>query len=111
MNIYLFSYGTLQKEKVQLETFGRTLTGTRDLLKGYRIDFIEIQDESVLLKSEQVYHPIAVPSGSPAEHIEGTVFELSETELQMADKYEVDDYKRIAVTLDSGKKAWVYVAT
>ncbi|HAO29187.1 MAG TPA: UDP-N-acetylmuramate--alanine ligase, partial [Chryseobacterium indologenes] len=29
---YLFSYGTLQKEQVQLETFGRILQGEKDTL-------------------------------------------------------------------------------
>lgn len=34
----LFSYGTLQKEKVQLETFGRKLDGNKDTLIGYEVD-------------------------------------------------------------------------
>ena len=31
----LFSYGTLQLEAVQMATFGRKLTGTRDVLPGF----------------------------------------------------------------------------
>jgi hypothetical protein len=31
----LFSYGTLQEEKVQLSTFGRRLGGQRDELLGF----------------------------------------------------------------------------
>jgi hypothetical protein len=33
----LFSYGTLQYEAVQLDTFGRTLLGQKDVLLGYRL--------------------------------------------------------------------------
>ena len=56
----LFSYGTLQLEKVQLETFNRVLIGSNDILVNYQLDQLEIKDKNVLLKSEQQYHPIAV---------------------------------------------------
>lgn len=110
MNTYLFSYGTLQISKVQEESFGRLLHGSRDALKGYKLSSLEIIDESVLAKSEQKYHPIAIPASDGNNTIEGTVFEISEEEILMADKYEVDDYKRIQVELESGKEAWVYIA-
>ena len=106
----LFSYGTLQKDKVQLELFGRHLTGTKDILKGYKLSSIEIKDESVLAKSEQRYHLIAILSKDNTDIIEGIVFEISEEELLIADKYETDDYKRVKVVLQSGKEAWIYVA-
>ena len=32
----LFSYGTLQQENVQIKNFGRSLSGTLDVLQGYR---------------------------------------------------------------------------
>ncbi|MDE3145475.1 MAG: gamma-glutamylcyclotransferase, partial [Bacteroidota bacterium] len=44
------------------------------------------------------------------DKIKGSVFAITGEELMQADKYEVDDYKRIAVTLESGKVAWVYVS-
>jgi len=34
----LFSYGTLQNVEVQLETFGRELTGSKDHLLGYQLE-------------------------------------------------------------------------
>lgn len=34
---------------------------------------------------------------------------MSSDELRQADSYEVSDYKRIQVKLDSGVSAWVYV--
>jgi len=37
------------------------------------------------------------------------VFEVTESELQSADQYEVEDYQRVSVILRSGKKAWAYV--
>lgn len=110
MQELLFSYGTLQKDNVQMELFGRLLTGTRDVLQGYALSTIEIKDKAVLAKSEQPYHLIAIPSTDHTGTIEGVVFELSEEELHQADDYETDDYKRIKVTLQSGKAAWVYVA-
>jgi gamma-glutamylcyclotransferase (GGCT)/AIG2-like uncharacterized protein YtfP len=106
---YLFSYGTLQKEKVQLESFGRLLNGEKDALLGFRIDMLRITDEAVLATSQQAYHPIAIVSEDPSDRVEGMVFAVSDEELLAADKYEVDDYKRILVTLASGKEAWVYV--
>jgi len=36
MQELLFSYGTLQKEKVQMELFGRLLTGSNDVLEGIK---------------------------------------------------------------------------
>ena len=108
MSENLFSYGTLQKDKVQLELFGRLLNGAKDILKDYKIASIEIKDESFLAKGEEKYQLTLIPSKDNI--IEGTVFEISEAELLLADKYEPDNYKRIKVALQSGKKAWIYVA-
>jgi hypothetical protein len=110
MSEYLFSYGTLQLEKVQLESFGRILSGTNDSLTGYKLASLKITDESVLQKSEQPYHPIAIRSENQNDQVEGKVFEVSYPELLKADAYEVKEYRRIAVVLVSGKKAWVYVS-
>lgn len=54
----LFSYGTLQLERVQLKTFGRLLRGTKDILVSYSISKIEISDEDVIATSGERYHPI-----------------------------------------------------
>ena len=106
----LFSYGTLQKQKVQLELFGRILIGTKDNLKGYQLATIEIHDEEVLSKSEQRYHLIAIPSSNEEDFIEGVALEMSWEEIVRADDYETEDYKRIKVILESGKESWVYVS-
>jgi gamma-glutamylcyclotransferase (GGCT)/AIG2-like uncharacterized protein YtfP len=110
MTIYLFSYGTLQLERVQLETFGRLLYGTADALPGYKMESVEIKDADVLAKSALAFHPIAIPTGNNDDKIDGVVFEITAEELAHADAYEVSSYKRISVTLESGKTAWTYVS-
>src|SRR6185295_6961666 len=109
MGTYLFSYGTLRTEKVQMQIFGRALTGTKDSLKGYKIELIEIKDALFLERGEHKNQQTAVPTTDNSLIIYGTVFEISEDELLLSDKYEPDNYKRIKVVLDSGKEAWIYV--
>ena len=105
----LFSYGTLQKEQVQLETFGRLLTGKRDTLLGYALKMIEITHPEVLRKSGQQFHPIIDFTGNINDKVEGVLFEVTDIEIQNADKYEVNDYKRIETEFQSGKKGFIYV--
>lgn len=106
---YLFSYGTLQKEQVQIETFGRILEGEKDILRGYQLEMLEIKDPEVVRKSNQKFHPILVFSNSEKDEIEGVLFEVTDEEILQADKYEVDDYKRIETVFKSGKKGFIYV--
>jgi gamma-glutamylcyclotransferase (GGCT)/AIG2-like uncharacterized protein YtfP len=110
MKEYLFSYGTLQQEKVQLELFGRIFQGSGDTLNGYKVAEIEIKDESFLAKGEQKNQLTAIISKDKNDSIKGTVLELTQEELLLADKYEPNNYKRITVVLESGKEAWIYVA-
>ena len=110
MKEFLFSYGTLQKEKVQMELFGRLLHGTKDVLGGYKLSSIKIKDEAFLSKGEDKHQQTLIPSNNKIDKVEGTVFEISEEELLRADKYEPDNYKRIKVALRSGKQAWIYIA-
>ena len=48
-------------------------------------------------------------TGRQSDVIPGTVFSVSEDEIQSADRYEVAAVKRVAVVLKSGVSAWVYV--
>ena len=105
----LFSYGTLQAAAVQLATFGRQLAGQPDRLDGYRRELVRIDDAQVVATSGISHHPIVHDSGNMEDAVSGTVFRISAAELARADAYEVDDYRRVAVTLASGIRAWVYV--
>jgi hypothetical protein len=107
--VNLFSYGTLRLREVQLATFGRELEGREDALPGFMRSMIAISDPAVVATSGEASHPIVRRTGDPADEIAGTVFSISEAELAAADRYEVSDYKRVAVTLKSGAEAFVYV--
>jgi gamma-glutamylcyclotransferase (GGCT)/AIG2-like uncharacterized protein YtfP len=106
---FLFSYGTLQQEDVQLSTFGRPLTGQPDQLENFEQSLVLIEDKDVIAKSGKTHHPIVKFTGRSSDRIDGTVFEITDAELAAADAYEVAAYKRIAVILASGRHAWVYV--
>ena len=112
MSANIFSYGTLQSESVQLNTFGKALEGDLDLLTGFKSGLIKIGDEAVIAKSGMTHYQNIFYSGNPSDTISGMVFMITETELKQADKYEESaDYKRIPVKLQSGKTAWVYVSS
>ncbi|TFD59770.1 gamma-glutamylcyclotransferase [Cryobacterium suzukii] len=104
----LFSYGTLQLAEVQLSNFGRTFTGTYDRLPGFELANLQITDPAVIAISGTDSHPILRFSGESCAFVAGEVFELSDEELSAADAYEVGEYARVMLTLESGTQAWVY---
>jgi hypothetical protein len=102
----VFSYGSLQREDVQLATFGRCLDGQRDELPGYEQTLVEIGDPGVAAKIGRTHHANASFTGDDTRRIPGMVFEVTDAELRYVDTYEAaDDYRRIEVTLASGKRA------
>jgi Gamma-glutamyl cyclotransferase, AIG2-like len=105
----LFSYGTLQQPPVQQATFGRLLGGEPDALLGFEQALVRIEDPQVVATSGKTHHPIVRPCADPASRVPGSVFQVSEAEIRSADAYEVDAYRRIEVTLASGRRAFVYV--
>jgi len=105
----LFTYGTLQTEEVQLETFGRPLEGHADALPQYTLKTIEIQDQEFVAKSGTAIHRNLQFTGVASDYVEGTVYSVTQQELEQADAYEPEGYKRLMVELKSGAKAWVYV--
>jgi len=110
MREYLFSYGTLQKDKIQLALFGRILQGWNDMLRGYKRISIEIKDNAFLAKGEENLQQTLIISQDNNDGVKGTVFEITEKELLQADQYEPNNYKRTKVILQSGKEAWIYTA-
>lgn len=106
----VFSYGTLQEERVQRATFGRLLQGHRDELSGFEQCVVKIEDPQVAAASGRTHHANVTFNGRPDSRVSGMAFEITDAELATADRYEqVAAYIRIAVTLASGKQAWVYV--
>lgn len=104
----LFSYGTLQLPEVQRANFGRELKGEADALEGYVLSTVVIGDAVVVEVSGLAEHLILVPGEGPP--IEGVAYALSDEELAAADEYETSAYRRVEVTLRSGRRAFVYVA-
>ncbi len=109
--VLLFSYGTLRQPEVQLATFGRLLEGRETAVVGYRLEWLTITDPAVIATSGSDRHPLLVPAGpdSAETRVTGAVFRITPSELRAADEYEVDDYTRVLVPLDTGEEAWVYV--
>ena len=105
----LFSYGTLQEERVQCDVFGHTVQGVPDAIVGYRLEKFTITDQRAIAISGKADHTILEPTGRDADLIEGSAFELTAEELRRADAYEDAAYKRVQVQLRSGLTAWVYV--
>jgi gamma-glutamylcyclotransferase (GGCT)/AIG2-like uncharacterized protein YtfP len=106
----IFSYGTLQEDRVQLSTFGRLLSGEKDELPGFVKSLVPINDQDTVTAIGRAYYDNVTFTGRNKDRVSGTVFEITDAELVAADEYEQDaDYKRLAVTLASGRTAWVYL--
>ena len=105
----LFSYGTLQDERIQLSLFGRRLLARKDYLLGYEQALARVADPEFARTSGKSHHPILKPTRSRTAKVEGTVLELSEAELTLTDKYEPVEYRRVLAGLASGDRCWVYV--
>jgi hypothetical protein len=96
----LFSYGSLQREEVQIATFGRILSGRVDELLAFEL----IPPE----RSGTGHANVIRAAGS---RVAGIAFEVSDAELAAADEYERrDDYTRLKAALASGRSTWVYVS-
>lgn len=108
--VFLFSYGTLRQENVQLATFGRLLEGRADVLAGFALAPMAIEDPYVIATSGAAVHTIARPTGDPADRVPGFVFAITPAELDSADRYEAGAIRRIRARLESGAEAFVYVA-
>ncbi|HWI30636.1 MAG TPA: gamma-glutamylcyclotransferase family protein [Microbacterium sp.] len=109
-NEILFTYGTLRLPQVQLDTFGRVIDGDDDVLPGYTVDYVDIEDPHVVELSGHVAHPIVRHTGNALDKVVGTALLITEDELDAADEYEVELYHRERVRLASDRDAWVYVA-
>src|SRR5574338_1721263 len=95
---FLFSYGTLQHEDVQIATFGRRLNGRSDELSGFKKSIVGGAHANLTF------------TGHHLDRVDGSLFEVGDEDLARADAFEQQfDYRREEVTLASGQRAWVYV--
>src|SRR4026208_943341 len=90
----LFSYGTLQREDVQLSTFGRVLHGQPDQLVGFEQEVYRIEDPEFVATSGKADHAIVRFTGDNSSRVNGIVFEVSDHELVRSDEYEPIGYAR-----------------
>ena len=67
----LFSYGTLQLVTVQMATFGRQLAGTSDVMQGFELVSLKIDDETVVAISGKADHTIARFTGRASDLVSG----------------------------------------
>ena len=79
-------------------------------MPGYKVEKLKITDQAVIEKSGTDMHPILVRTGEPGDLVSGMVFEITQAELEKADAYEVDDYRRDLAVMSSGTQAWIYCA-
>lgn len=94
MKAYLFSYGTLQEDHIQLMLFGQILNTQVDSLSGY-VTLNDFFGYPRLVEFERgiVY---------------GKVLEIDETEIPLVDRYESEAYERKEIETDKGRKVYVY---
>ena len=100
--VRLFAYGTLRDPEVQRAVFGREPASETDALTGFRLGEVSIDGKT--------YRTLR-RAADRGERIDGLALQLGGAELASADAYEGDtDYVRIAVRLESGCDAFVYVS-
>lgn len=88
----VFVYGTLRYAPVRLVVMGSFGDPEKAILKGYQRDGLDL----------------SLQSGS---YVEGLLLHVSADELARLDRYERLGirYERVAITLDDGTRAWVYL--
>ena len=103
----LFSYGTLRDAAVQRAVFGREPAAAPDELLGFGSEMIEVQDPEFRATNGSL-HRIVRETGRAEDRTAGTVLEVTDDELAMADAYEPPEYRRVEARLASGRRVWVY---
>lgn len=91
----LFVYGGLKVPEMQKKVFGRVVEGTPDVMLDYSQTILDIDGQM---------YPLAIPKDNA--EIPGVVLLLSPLELKHIDDFLINVYKRVKVTLKSGKQVW-----
>lgn len=100
----IFSYGTLQSKEIQMQVFNKILIGKPDQIVGYVLKALKIEEEFGMED-----YCVAIPTNDPSDIVPGIVFDISILDLEKADLFESNAYKRVEITLNSGKLAWIYL--
>src|SRR4051812_32640792 len=104
---FIFSYGTLRDERVQLTTYGRRLEGTYDELVGFEPSTVQIAAADLPAAGGRTHYANVTFTGQNASRVAGMVFEITDDELTATDRYELTaSYTRVPVVLASGTTAW-----
>ena len=108
--ILIFSYGTLQRQDVQLAQVGRPMMGSPDTLPGFRTVPVPIDDPSIIESLGISTYDSLEKTGRAEDEVAGTVFQVTGAELERIDAYEAPEYGRFEVVLKSGRRAWAWKA-
>lgn len=97
---YLFVYGSLKSEKVQLELFGKKLSTTKAELLGYAL--YEAEDGFYFIKEQK------------ESKVQGYILEIDDYSLKICDAFEMcpDMYQRKEIEVvveDKNRKVFVYI--
>ena len=108
---FLFSYGSLREAAAQHAVFGRVLEGFADTLAGFVADPIRLTDARTIATSGTADHRILRASADGSGEVAGVALAIGPGDIAAADAYEPEGYVRTIVTLASGRRAYVYVAS
>jgi len=96
----IFSYGTLRKKNIQLEEFNILFKTEKEIetVKNYKTEN--------LILNNQIYK-IAIPS--KGQSIKGQIVDIPDRLIDLVDKWEGENYKRIQIKTQSGIECMMYI--
>jgi gamma-glutamylcyclotransferase (GGCT)/AIG2-like uncharacterized protein YtfP len=97
MKAYLFSYGTLQEDHIQLMLFGEVLQTQVDSIEGY----VTLNDYFGYPRIVEFERGI----------VYGKVLEIDEVDFPIVDRYESKAYEKKVVETSKGRQVYVYFPT
>lgn len=106
----LFFYDRFKSPGLQLQHYGRKLSGTQDTLSGYALNNSMINGFSMTENGESTMSCMAIKSKESGDKITGMVYEVTGEELVRTDQLSDPNSKRVLATTDSGVEVWVYIA-
>ena len=108
---FLFSYGSLREDAAQCAVFGRALEGVADTLTGFVSEPVQLTDARTIAVSGTADHRTLRATADGSGEVAGLALAIRPDDVAAADAYEPAGYERTIVTLASGRRAYVYVAS